>query len=170
LNLALLNLLHQCYKKVNSLSFGGRMPNLSVLLGQKIVNLTYRSPRSLGSCSSFASLLENTAILQQSMSLCINPRCPKPSDPLNSNSKTHCRNCGSELFLQKRYQVIRLLSDTSGFGNVYEIEEQGIPKILKILKEHLSVEAKAVELFQQEAVVLSRNSPEAIANPRGCRV
>jgi serine/threonine protein kinase len=90
------------------------------------------------------------------MSLCINPRCPKPSDPLNSNSKTHCRNCGSELFLQKRYQVIRLLSDTSGFGNVYEIEEQGIPKILKILKEHLSVEPKAVELFQKEAVVLSR--------------
>ncbi len=38
LNLALLNLLHQYYKKVNSFSFGGMMPNLSVLLVQNIVN------------------------------------------------------------------------------------------------------------------------------------
>ncbi len=89
------------------------------------------------------------------MSLCINPRCPQPSDPLNANNNI-CRNCGSELLLQQRYRVIRLLSDTSGFGTVYEADDQGELKILKVLKEHLNAQSKAVELFQKEAIVLSQ--------------
>jgi serine/threonine protein kinase len=89
------------------------------------------------------------------MSLCINPRCLQPSDPLNANN-TICRNCGSELLLQQRYRIIRLLSDTSGFGAVYEADDQGERKILKVLKEHLNAQPKAVELFQKEAIVLSQ--------------
>ncbi|HEY9710218.1 MAG TPA: serine/threonine-protein kinase [Oculatellaceae cyanobacterium] len=89
------------------------------------------------------------------MSLCINPRCPQSSDPLNANNNI-CRNCGSELLLQQRYRVIRLLSDTSGFGTVYEADDQGERKILKVLKEHLNAQPKAVELFQKEAIVLSQ--------------
>ncbi len=89
------------------------------------------------------------------MSLCINPRCLQPSDPLNANS-TICRSCKSELLLQQRYRITRLLSDTSGFGAVYEADDRGTAKILKVLKEHLNAQPKAVELFQKEATVLSQ--------------
>jgi WD40 repeat protein len=51
---------------------------------------------------------------------------------------------------------MRLLSDKSGFGKVYEAFERSTPKILKVLKETHSTNPKAVTLFQQEAVVLSQ--------------
>jgi WD40 repeat protein len=51
---------------------------------------------------------------------------------------------------------MRLLSDNSGFGKIYEAYENSTPKILKVLKEHLNNHAKAVELFQQEAAVLAK--------------
>ena len=87
------------------------------------------------------------------MSLCINPTCPKSSDPVNANNAI-CRNCGSELLLQKRYRVISLLSQDSGFSKVYEALDRGIPKILKVLRGDLNVQTKAIELFQKEAEVL----------------
>ena len=89
------------------------------------------------------------------MSYCINPFCPKPNDPANANNRI-CRNCGSELLLQGRYQVMRLLSDNSGFGNIYEAYEGAAPQILKILKQEHNKNPKIVELFQQEADVLSQ--------------
>ncbi|MGI2908948.1 serine/threonine protein kinase [Tolypothrix sp. VBCCA 56010] len=87
------------------------------------------------------------------MSFCINPVCPKPNHPDNDENR-FCQSCGSQLELLKRYRVLRLLSDKTGFGKVYEAYEQDTPKILKVLKEDLSTDAKAVELFQQEAAVL----------------
>lgn len=51
---------------------------------------------------------------------------------------------------------MRLLSDNSGFGKIYTAEERGTSKILKVLKEHLNNQPKAVELFQQEAKVLAQ--------------
>lgn len=89
------------------------------------------------------------------MSLCINPRCPQPDHPGNDSSQ-FCRSCGSELVLLGRYRVMRLLSDKSGFGRVYEAFDRSIPKILKVLKESYSHHAKAVELFRQEAIVLAQ--------------
>jgi serine/threonine protein kinase len=89
------------------------------------------------------------------MSYCINPKCSKPNDAANANS-TICRHCGSELVLKGRYLVMRLLSDKSGFGKIYEAFEGSTPKILKVLKEDHNTNSKAVELFQQEAVVLSQ--------------
>ncbi|MFB2919538.1 GUN4 domain-containing protein [Aerosakkonema funiforme] len=89
------------------------------------------------------------------MSLCINPHCPKPDNPQNSNNR-QCQSCGSDLLLQGRYRVMRLLSDNSGFGKIYTAEQRGTAKILKVLKEHLNKEPKAVELFQQEANVLAQ--------------
>jgi serine/threonine protein kinase len=56
--------------------------------------------------------------------------------------------------LQGRYRVLRLLSDKTGFGKIYEACEGDTPKILKVLKEELNSSEKAVELFQQEAQVL----------------
>ena len=89
------------------------------------------------------------------MSYCINPRCPQPNDPANINNRI-CRNCGSELLLQGRYQVMRLLSDSSGFGKVYEAYKGAIPKILKVLKQKHNDQPRIIELFQQEAAVLSQ--------------
>jgi WD40 repeat protein len=89
------------------------------------------------------------------MSLCINPRCLQPDHPGN-DSNQFCQSCGSDLILQGRYRVMRLLSDKSGFGKVYEAFERSTPKILKVLKENHSINPKAVALFQQEAVVLSQ--------------
>ncbi|MBD2068156.1 serine/threonine protein kinase [Leptolyngbya sp. FACHB-671] len=89
------------------------------------------------------------------MSLCINPRCLQPDHPGNDGNQ-FCQSCGSDLILQGRYRVMRLLSDKSGFGKVYEAFERSTPKILKVLKESHSTNPKAVTLFQQEAVVLSQ--------------
>src|SRR5919199_1871507 len=89
------------------------------------------------------------------MSYCINPSCPQPNDPANANNRI-CRNCGSDLLLQGRYQVMRLLSDNSGFGKVYEAYNGAIPKILKVLKPKHNDNPRVIELFQQEAAVLSQ--------------
>ncbi|MDZ8226120.1 MULTISPECIES: serine/threonine-protein kinase [unclassified Nostoc] len=89
------------------------------------------------------------------MSLCINPVCPKPNHPDNHQNR-FCQSCGSHLELLGRYRVMSLLSDKTGFSKVYEAYEQDTPKILKILKEDLSGDAKAVELFQQEVTVLGQ--------------
>ena len=89
------------------------------------------------------------------MSLCINPNCPRPDDPDNIRNR-FCESCGSDLLVQGRYRVLCLLSDKSGFGKIYEAQEQDTPKILKVLKENLNNDAKAVALFQQEAEVLGQ--------------
>ncbi len=89
------------------------------------------------------------------MSLCINTNCPRPNHPDN-NENRFCQSCGYQLELLGRYRVMRLLSDKTGFGKVYEAYEQDKPKILKVLKEDLNSDAKAVQLFQQEAAVLGQ--------------
>ncbi|HAX77473.1 MAG TPA: serine/threonine protein kinase [Cyanobacteria bacterium UBA11372] len=89
------------------------------------------------------------------MSLCINPICPQPDNPADGNSR-FCQGCGSPLDIAGRYRVTRLLSDKTGFGKVYEAYEGNTPKILKVLKEDLNRNAKAVELFEQEAAVLGQ--------------
>ncbi|MDX2099716.1 MAG: serine/threonine-protein kinase [Leptolyngbyaceae cyanobacterium bins.59] len=89
------------------------------------------------------------------MSLCINPTCTQPDHP-NNNTQRFCQCCGSGLLLLGRYRVMRLLSDKSGFGLVYEAYERSTPKILKVLKESYGRDLKIVELFKQEALVLGR--------------
>ncbi|WP_066426280.1 4-Cys prefix domain-containing protein [Anabaena sp. 4-3] len=85
------------------------------------------------------------------MSYCINPHCPKPADPANANNRI-CRNCGSEILLLGRYRVIKQLGG-GGFGQTFEVDDSGTAKVLKVLTENNS---KAIELFQQEAKVLSQ--------------
>ncbi|MGF1989467.1 MAG: protein kinase domain-containing protein [Nostoc sp. ZfuVER08] len=93
------------------------------------------------------------------MSLCINPVCPKPNHP-NNHQNRFCQSCGSHLELLGRYRVESLLSDKTGFSKVYEVYEQNTPKILKILREDLSSNPQAVELFQHEfTVLLKLNHP-----------
>ncbi|MBW4611405.1 MAG: serine/threonine protein kinase [Hassallia sp. WJT32-NPBG1] len=100
------------------------------------------------------------------MSFCINPVCPKPNHPDNDENR-FCQSCGSQLELLGRYRVLRLLSDKTGFDKVYDAYERDTPKILKVLKEDLSSDAKAVELFQQEAGVLGHLNHPGIPKVNG---
>lgn len=85
------------------------------------------------------------------MSLCINPHCTQKDNP---DSVLFCQSCGSEMLLQGRYRVLRLLGE-GGFGMTYEVigVRSSIPKVLKVLTNNTP---KTVELFQQEAQVLSQ--------------
>ncbi|BAY10515.1 pectinesterase family protein [Calothrix sp. NIES-2098] len=85
------------------------------------------------------------------MSFCINPQC---TNPQNSDDELFCISCGSELLLQGRYRVVRKLGG-GGFAVTFEAIEvrTNTPKVLKVLTNN---HPKAVELFQQEAEVLSK--------------
>ena len=100
---------------------------------------------------------------------CINPDCSQPEHPSNNNSNTrYCQSCGSQLLLNGKYRVSRLLSDTTGFGVVYEAFEGFTAKILKVLQEKWNNEPKAVELFKREYDVLLELSRQNVTGvPRG---
>ncbi len=85
------------------------------------------------------------------MIYCCNPKCPKPDDPLNAGQLICC-NCGSELLLQNRYRVLKLLGE-GGFGKTFEVDDAGTRKVLKVLRKTYP---KAVYLFQREAEVLKQ--------------
>jgi eukaryotic-like serine/threonine-protein kinase len=85
------------------------------------------------------------------MSYCINPHCPRPVDPTNAKNRI-CHNCGSDLVLKSRYRVLKQLG-SGGFGQTFEVDDSGTTKVLKVLTENNS---KAIELFKQEAKVLSQ--------------
>lgn len=100
------------------------------------------------------------------MSLCINPVCPQPNHPDNDENR-FCQSCGSQLELLGHYRVLRLLSDKTGFSKVYEGYQQDIPKIIKILKQELANDSKAVSLFQQEINVLQQLHHPGIPQAEG---
>jgi serine/threonine protein kinase len=100
------------------------------------------------------------------MSLCINPVCSQPNHPDNDENR-FCQSCGSQLELIGRYRVLRLLSDKTGFGKIYEAYQQDTPKILKVLKEELTNDSKALTLFQQEAKVLQQLNHPGIPQTEG---
>jgi WD40 repeat protein/predicted Ser/Thr protein kinase len=85
------------------------------------------------------------------VSYCVNPKCPQPDDSANEN-KTHCVHCGTEVLIQGRYRIIRQLG-SGGFGKTYEVDDDGMTKVLKVL---LQNHEKAVQLFKQEADVMMR--------------
>ena len=90
------------------------------------------------------------------MRLCINPNCQTPNHPDN-DQHPNCQACGAELLIENCYTVTKLLSDTGGFGLIYEATDiTGKAKILKVLKQDLNEDSKAVSLFQQEAFVLGQ--------------
>ncbi|MEA5574929.1 serine/threonine-protein kinase [Anabaena sp. UHCC 0451] len=100
------------------------------------------------------------------MSLCINPVCPQANHPDNDENR-FCQSCGSQLELLGLYRVLRLLSDKTGFSKVYEAYQKDTPKILKILKEELANDSKAVSLFQQEVNILEQLHHPGIPQAEG---
>jgi serine/threonine protein kinase len=89
------------------------------------------------------------------MSLCINPDCKKT----NPDDRLFCTNCGSEILLLGRYQVLRLLSEKGGFADTYEVMHHGATRVLKVLKDS---NPKAIELFKREFAVLNESNHPGI--------
>ncbi|MFB8795290.1 MAG: WD40 repeat domain-containing serine/threonine-protein kinase [Microcoleus sp.] len=56
----------------------------------------------------------------------------------------------------------RLLSDDSGFGNIYEVFQGFSAKILKVLKPEWNNQPKAIELFKREYEVLKELSQQGV--------
>ncbi|MEY2832635.1 MAG: hypothetical protein RLZZ574_1893 [Cyanobacteriota bacterium] len=86
------------------------------------------------------------------MSYCINPQC---GDRCNPNNLAYCQDCGSSLVICDRYRIIKPLRQLDGqhHTEVFEIDDGGIPKILKVLT---SNRRRLVELFEQESKVLKQ--------------
>ncbi|MFM9157594.1 MAG: serine/threonine protein kinase, partial [Dolichospermum sp.] len=87
----------------------------------------------------------------QSAVHCINPHCQRPYPQPWGNK--FCNSCGAQLHLLERYFPLKLLG-SGGFAQIYTIwdEKTQTEKVLKVL---VDTSAKALELFMQEAEVLS---------------
>ncbi|MEH1977365.1 MAG: serine/threonine-protein kinase [Nostoc sp.] len=91
------------------------------------------------------------------MSYCLNPHCPKPENP---NHVNFCVTCGSKLLLKERYRAIKPIGQ-GGFGKTFlAVDEDKPSKPRCVIKQFYpqsqgtNTLAKAVELFNQEAVQL----------------
>ncbi|MBE8965523.1 serine/threonine protein kinase [Nostocales cyanobacterium LEGE 12452] len=91
------------------------------------------------------------------MSYCLNPHCPKPENP---DDVKFCRTCGTKLLLKERYRAIKPIGQ-GGFGKTFlAVDEDKPSKPRCVIKQFYpqsqgtSTLAKAVELFNQEAVQL----------------
>ncbi len=91
------------------------------------------------------------------MSYCLNPHCPKPENP---HDVKFCRTCGSKLLLKERYRAIKPIGQ-GGFGKTFlAVDEDKPSKPRCVIKQFYPQSqganslAKAVELFNQEAVQL----------------
>ncbi|MEH2348964.1 MAG: serine/threonine-protein kinase [Nostoc sp.] len=91
------------------------------------------------------------------MSYCLNPHCPKPENPTDVK---FCRTCGSKLLLKERYRAIKPIGQ-GGFGKTFlAVDEDKPSKPRCVIKQFYpqsqgtNTLAKAIELFNQEAVQL----------------
>jgi hypothetical protein len=89
--------------------------------------------------------------ITQSAVHCINPDCQRPYPQPWGNK--FCNSCGAPLQLLDRYVPIQRLG-SGGFAQIYTVwdEKTLTEKVLKVLVEN---SAKALDLFRQEASVLS---------------
>lgn len=99
------------------------------------------------------------------MSYCLNPQCPKPSNPKNA---TVCQACGSKLMLRSRYRVKKILGK-GGFGATFLASDVSLPGnplcVIKQLRPSTTdpnLLQMAGELFEREAETLGRigNHPQ----------
>ncbi len=91
------------------------------------------------------------------MSYCLNPHCPKPKNP---DDLKFCLTCGSKLLLKERYHAIKPIGQ-GGFGKTFlAVDEDKPSKPRCVIKQFYpqaqgtNTLAKAIELFNQEAVQL----------------
>ncbi|MBD1922319.1 pentapeptide repeat-containing protein [Microcoleus sp. FACHB-831] len=99
------------------------------------------------------------------MSYCLNPACPNPQNPTDTEI---CRACNSKILLRDRYKVIRSLGQ-GGFGATFLAQDEGLPGepccVIKQLRPSTTapqVLEMARELFAREARTLGKigNHPQ----------
>ena len=81
---------------------------------------------------------------------CINPHCQQRQNP---DELECCQTCGTPLLIHDRYRLIQPLRrlDSRKYTDVFEVDDQGTRKVMKVLREN---HAKLVELFEREALTL----------------
>lgn len=84
------------------------------------------------------------------MSYCINPRCPNRQNPDNL---ANCQSCGTPLLVNNRYRLVKPLRELDEFSTteIFEIDDAGTSKVLKVLKR-----PKLSQMFEREARVLQQ--------------
>ena len=82
------------------------------------------------------------------MSYCINPRCSHRENP---DGLSHCKSCQTPLLIEDRYRLIRPLRELDEWepSEVFEIDDRGQTKVLKVLKKKI-----LQPLFEREAATL----------------
>ena len=86
------------------------------------------------------------------MSYCINPDCDARC---NQDNLKHCLGCGSELIIRDRYRLMRPLRTLNGQHQteIFEVDDLGITKILKVLTTNRRL---FVKLFEREGEILKQ--------------
>ncbi|MBT9315079.1 serine/threonine protein kinase [Leptothoe spongobia] len=84
------------------------------------------------------------------MTYCINPRCGHRDNP---DELSHCKSCHTPLLVEGRYRLIRPLRELDEWepSEVFEIDDQGQTKVLKVLKKKI-----LQPLFEREAATLQK--------------
>lgn len=84
------------------------------------------------------------------MSYCINPKCKQRENPDDSE---RCLYCGTELLIDQRFRLLKPLRPLDFRYNteIFEVDDNGIRKVMKVLK---SQESKEIELLQRETLTL----------------
>lgn len=97
------------------------------------------------------------------MTICINPNCTASHQPVESAGRD-CPNCGIDLMWQNRYRVRSIIRVDRGLGNIYEVEDKGKTKILKVFNQIQAKKRRAIQQFRQEVNVLSHFDHPGIPN------
>ncbi|MEQ9235324.1 protein kinase domain-containing protein [Coleofasciculus sp. E2-BRE-01] len=84
------------------------------------------------------------------MIYCINSHCKQRQNP---DELECCQTCGTPLLIYDRYRLIQPLRrlDSRKYTDIFEVDDQGTRKVMKVLRENHS---KLVELFEREALTL----------------
>ncbi|WP_414581308.1 protein kinase domain-containing protein [Scytonema sp. PCC 10023] len=90
------------------------------------------------------------------MLYCLNPKC---SQRQNSDAATKCEACNTPLLIKNRYLPIRPLCNLDApyrYSEIFEVKDIKDNNTLKVLKVLMKNDSKIVELFEQEANILSQ--------------
>lgn len=84
------------------------------------------------------------------MSYCINPKCKQRQNP---DDRERCLYCGTELLINQRFRLVKPLRPLDFRYNteIFEVDDNGIHKVMKVLK---SQESKEIELLERETLTL----------------